>query len=1804
MSKIDRFKLRTIPASSGVTIAALAVLLLFVVASDSSARSAQSCTGFVVTGSSSANWTDTATLWNPPGSYPGRDTNCDTASDTTSTAKTITINTAIPNPITALTLACTVPGCIIDIQAGGSLTLAGTGTIGSGSKLRVSGGTLTIASGTTTFQSGSQFEFTGGSVNIQSGATVDFPTGSSGASTGGILSGAGTLSVSGGSLSIGGVTSPGVFSLSAGTLTGPGFLSVTNSMTWSGGTMTGSGGAELAGTGIGTINGANGASAAMVLDGRAFNNYGTIHYTAPAAYPLLLTNGANFTTYGFFNFENNGSITGTAPSSFNVSPNGVVGKNGGLLTSTINPPLTNSGANAFVSSGTLEFAGNTTSTGGTFFAASGGTLKFSAATSVFDGSSFTTADASSTILFSAGNATISGDYQVDGVTSIAGANVDFETPGFPTSVTTSGLLFSAGQLTVNNDVTMTGNGTWSGGTMNGGFTFDVAPGATLTIDAASSSPTIDGSSNLLFANDGTVNYTADPLSGRYLKFMNGAFLDNTGLFDIQTDAQIFAGTGVIIGFAKEHRLSASDRTLPGGSGRRHPVASATHLRPRPLSCGCPNDFNNSGTLQKSADTGAPGMDFGPQLDNSKAVNALSGKLNFLDTYTQTAGSTTLGPGNIQVASPLALNGGTLDGAGLITGSVASNGGEVAPGTASTTGVINLTGTYSETSASKLTIKLAGPNAGQFDQLNVTGTATLAGTFTGTFLGAYTPSTGTTTWSVLTYSTHSGSFATVNLPAYSGGSVTSAYNPTSFDLTAFTPPITDVSITKTGPPSIAVGQNITYTITVTNAGPASAANTLADDVTPPGLIFVSNSGACSGPFPCALGTLTSGQSKVITSVFNVPANYAGTSISNTATVSTSTSDTNTANNSSTATTLISANPGADLSVTKTGPASAGQGDIVDFTITVRNNGPATATNVVVNDPTPAGLTFIASFGACAQADPCLLGTLIPGQVVITSNRYRVSATGGSVTNIAKVSSSVTDPVPANNTASASMSVTPAVCPQAPILSAPASGATVASPVTLSWQTTPGATSYNVTVNGSSSSQTFSTTSTSLTVTLSNGSYSWNVQAIGSGVCTPATSGFSTFTVCNPPGTPIPSVVSVTTTGQTYTVQWTAIEGATSYELQESTESGFSAPASTILPGTSQTFTKSAQIIPTAFYYRVRVVGSCSQAIGSFSATAPVIIVPLPALGSLNPNLPLPSGSTQPVTFPIHVNGLPGQSTSFVASVDKAWLAVIPSSGIMPPEGINFTISADPSSLTDGTWTGTVIIVFGSGVIGGKQALDTAPRTSIPVSISLTTPVTGGTFASPAATAVVIPSVGHLAGLGSQWQSDVRIANITAFSKKVQLVFSGGSATSSAVKATTLSIDPGATTALDDVVRNWYGVGPMGDSSNGVLTVQPLDATGKPDLSVSKSTAVSSRTYNATAVGTLGQFIPAVPLANFIGKAPGVTSILSLQQIAQSDTFRTNLGLLEAIGKPVNLLVSVFNGGGSKVLDLPVALAAGEQRQLNSFLADKGITLTNGHIEVQATSGDGKVTAYASVIDSRNTDPLLVSGVPIGGIGATRYVIPGVANLNTGASWRSDVRVFNSSLTPQTVTLTLYPTGNPSAGVSQSVTIQPGEVKALDDIVQGTFNQTNVGGALHVTTAVAVPLVVTARTYDDTSAGTLGQFVQAVTPADAVGNGDRSLQLLQMEDSPRYRTNLGLAEVTGKPATAEVTVILPDSKVAPKVQIPLAAFEFRQFAIISSLGLGNTYNARISVKVIDGQGKVTAYGSVIDQKTQDPTFVPAQ
>ena len=690
-------------------------------------------------------------------------------------------------------------------------------------------------------------------------------------------------------------------------------------------------------------------------------------------------------------------------------------------------------------------------------------------------------------------------------------------------------------------------------------------------------------------------------------------------------------------------------------------------------------------------------------------------------------------------------------------------------------------------------------------------------------------------------------------------------------------------------------------------------------------------------------------------------------------------------------------------------------------------------------------------------------------------------------------------------------------------------------------------------------------------------------------------------CDLSGAPTVAIVGEATTGRTYDLLWTAVIGARAYIVEEATNAAFTDATTQIVEGTSVPFRHETSE-PKAWFYRVTPLSRCDDTPGEHSDTGRVVIVPLPPADRPDINVNVPFGSTEVVVQQIFVPGIPGQTFDFVAMVDQPWLTVTPTSGKFPPEGVTFDLAADPKGLPNGTHTGTLIVTLTDTTTAARVKTNGVTTVTTTVSVNLVTPVTNVPIATPQLNSIIIPSLGHLQGATARWQSDIRMLNSTTARQSYAVTFNPSGQLAGTVKSTVISADPGQTIALDDVVRNWFGFGSLDDRTAGFLEIRPLT------LNVPKAIA-SSRTYSLTpgTKGTLGQFIPALSFTDFIGRAttPNVANtILSMQQIAQSDAFRTNVGLVEAAGKPATALMSVFNAAGDKLLDLPVELAAGEQKQLNNVLAQNNITLNDGRVEVQMTAGDGKITAYASVIDNHSGVPLLVSGVPLGEDRSTRYVVPGVADLNTAvASWRTDMRVFNSDTTARNATLVFYPQNN-GAPVTKDITIAPREVKTLDDVVKSLFGQTNVGGAVHVTTPTDSALVVSGRTYNLTANGTFGQFIPAVTPAEAVGRGERALQVLQAEDSPRYRTNLGVAEVTGQPVTVEITVTLPDTKATPTVTFTLQPNEFRQFRVLQEFGIPNAYNARISVRAVGGDGRVTAYGSVIDLATESPTFIPAQ
>jgi len=209
---------------------------------------------------------------------------------------------------------------------------------------------------------------------------------------------------------------------------------------------------------------------------------------------------------------------------------------------------------------------------------------------------------------------------------------------------------------------------------------------------------------------------------------------------------------------------------------------------------------------------------------------------------------------------------------------------------------------------------------------------------------------------------------------------------------------DLVITKTDTPDpVNAGEDLTYTVTVTNNGPSDATSVTVEDLLPAGTSFVSfmqTSGPAftlttppvggTGSVDATAATLAAGASATFSLVVNVDDGTGGTLISNTASVTTTTTDPNLANNSATETTLV---PLADLVITKSDSADPVQaGDNITYTLTVTNNGPNDAQNVTAFDLVPANTTFAgflsitqgsASFSAATNDINAVFGTIPAG-----------------------------------------------------------------------------------------------------------------------------------------------------------------------------------------------------------------------------------------------------------------------------------------------------------------------------------------------------------------------------------------------------------------------------------------------------------------------------------------------------------------------------------------------------------------------------------------------------------------------------------------------------------------------------------------------------------------------------------------------------------------------------------------------------------------------------------------------------------
>ena len=209
-----------------------------------------------------------------------------------------------------------------------------------------------------------------------------------------------------------------------------------------------------------------------------------------------------------------------------------------------------------------------------------------------------------------------------------------------------------------------------------------------------------------------------------------------GTFDI-----VAASTSFLNGF------SANNYSFSGGS---YTLAAGTY------------NLGGTTTVASSATVTASGA----------TINAAGGTINVSGTFSVLGGSVTVGTLNV-------LAGGALTGTGTITGNVNNSAGTVLPG--ASPGILTINGNYVQGPSGVLGIDIGGTTAGtQYDQLIVSGNASLGGTLSASLIGGFVPPPGST-YTFIQAGGVSGTFSTINQPA--GALFNPFYGPTTFEFIA-------------------------------------------------------------------------------------------------------------------------------------------------------------------------------------------------------------------------------------------------------------------------------------------------------------------------------------------------------------------------------------------------------------------------------------------------------------------------------------------------------------------------------------------------------------------------------------------------------------------------------------------------------------------------------------------------------------------------------------------------------------------------------------------------------------------------------------------------------------------------------------------------------------------------------------------------------------------------------------------------------------------------------------------------------------
>ena len=511
------------------------------------------------------------------------------------------------------------------------------------------------------------------------------------------------------------------------------------------------------------------------------------------------------------------------------------------------------------------------------------------------------------------------------------------------------------------------------------------------------------------------------------------------------------------------------------------------------------------------------------------------------------------------------------------------------------------------------------------------------------------------------------------------------------------------------------------------------------------------------------------------------------------------------------------------------------------------------------------------------------------------------------------------------------------------------------------------------------------------------------------------------------------------------------------------------------------------------------------------------------------------------------------------------------------GCSWTASTDQGwivlTVNSGSGTGSVIytVAVNESVESRVGAITVADKSFSIVQEGASTDIT-----------YVVAGIAETEGAAqTRWKSDLAILNPGESVVQVELEYrhDTGAAQSS------LSVAPGGIVELPNVAVETFGV---------------PDSAGAVELTAATELIVTARTFNDAPDGTFGQFLPGVR------EDDGLTGVdvAVLSQLSSGFGLRTNIGFVDLGGQGATARIRLFDGSGDRVgSQLAVAIPAGGWFQVNRVFREADAGACSGcYALIDLAGGQGPVWAYASVVDNASGDPTTIPEVPVGAAtpaGDRRFLVAGIAETDGAnqTTWKSNLALLNLSGHGVTADLT-YRHGGGSEG--SSLTLADGELHEFQNIAAELFGVPGSAGSVDVDADGT--LVVTARTFNESSDGTFGQYLPGLDESAALTPGDDGY-LSQLKSSDAFRTNIGFTNY-GETECA-VRILLYDDQGVRKGQMrsTVPAGGWTQVnRVFETAGVGSCPLGYAVVRVLTGGCEVWAYGSVVDNGSGDPTTVP--